>query len=161
MFFLSQVLVSTTSSSQVEGSLLLWKPRLFTRHIRITLHIYGLWHPSVIYGGTISWCLRRTPTKMSVTQATLRAGNTIRGQLIRDRIIYRSTLLILICKYRVCRAQADWTFILPSELPAKQLRHLPRKMSPRDTTCKKYMYLYLYIFNTWWWPYWPKLVVKF
>jgi hypothetical protein len=26
------------------------------------------------------------------------------------------------------RAQADWTFILPSELPAKELRHSPRKM---------------------------------
>jgi hypothetical protein len=28
----------------------------------------------------------------------------------------------------VFRAQADWTFILPSELPTKELRHLPRKM---------------------------------
>jgi hypothetical protein len=26
------------------------------------------------------------------------------------------------------RAQADWTFILPSELPTKELCHLPRKM---------------------------------
>jgi hypothetical protein len=25
------------------------------------------------------------------------------------------------------RAQADWTFILPPELPTKELRHLPRK----------------------------------
>jgi hypothetical protein len=25
----------------------------------------------------------------------------------------------------VFRAQADWTFILPSELPTKELRHLP------------------------------------
>jgi hypothetical protein len=33
--------------------------------------------------------------------------------------------------YRVFRAQADWTFILLSELPAKELRHLPRKMPPR------------------------------
>jgi hypothetical protein len=31
-------------------------------------------------------------------------------------------------------AQADWTFILPSELPAKVLRQLPRKMPPRGTT---------------------------
>jgi hypothetical protein len=31
----------------------------------------------------------------------------------------------------VFRAQAIWTFILPSELPAKELRHLPRKMPPR------------------------------
>jgi hypothetical protein len=30
------------------------------------------------------------------------------------------------CIYRVFRALADWTFILPSELPAKELRHLPR-----------------------------------
>jgi hypothetical protein len=28
----------------------------------------------------------------------------------------------------VFRAQADWTFILASELPKKELRHLPRKM---------------------------------
>jgi hypothetical protein len=28
----------------------------------------------------------------------------------------------------VLRAQADWTFILPSELPTKELRHLQRKM---------------------------------
>jgi hypothetical protein len=28
----------------------------------------------------------------------------------------------------VFRAQADWTFILPSELSTKELRHLPRKM---------------------------------
>jgi hypothetical protein len=28
----------------------------------------------------------------------------------------------------VFRAQADWTFILPLELPIKELRHLPRKM---------------------------------
>jgi fucose 4-O-acetylase-like acetyltransferase len=37
-------------------------------------------------------------------------------------------------KYRVFRAQADWTFILPSELPAKELRHLPSKMPPRGAT---------------------------
>jgi hypothetical protein len=30
--------------------------------------------------------------------------------------------------YRVFRAQADWTFILQSEFPAKELRHLPRKI---------------------------------
>jgi hypothetical protein len=35
--------------------------------------------------------------------------------------------------YRVFRAQADWTFILRSEFPAKELRHLPRKMLPRGT----------------------------
>jgi hypothetical protein len=31
----------------------------------------------------------------------------------------------------VFRAQADGTFILPSELPTKELRHLPRIMSPQ------------------------------
>jgi hypothetical protein len=31
-------------------------------------------------------------------------------------------------EYWVFRAQADWAFILPSELPTKELRHLPRKM---------------------------------
>jgi hypothetical protein len=41
---------------------------------------------------------------------------------------------ILIFLYRVFRAQADWTFILPSELPAKALHHLPRKMLQRGTT---------------------------
>jgi hypothetical protein len=30
--------------------------------------------------------------------------------------------------YQVFRAQADWTFILLSELPAKELLHLPRGM---------------------------------
>jgi hypothetical protein len=30
-------------------------------------------------------------------------------------------------KYRVFRAQADCTFILPSEFPAKELLHLPEK----------------------------------
>jgi hypothetical protein len=29
--------------------------------------------------------------------------------------------------YRVFRAQADWTFILPSGFPTKELRHLPRR----------------------------------
>jgi hypothetical protein len=32
------------------------------------------------------------------------------------------------------KVQADWTFILPSEFPAKALRHLQRKMPPRGTT---------------------------
>jgi hypothetical protein len=34
--------------------------------------------------------------------------------------------------YGVFREQADWTFILPSELPTKELRPLPRKMPPKD-----------------------------
>jgi hypothetical protein len=37
-------------------------------------------------------------------------------------------------KYRMFTAQADWALILPSELPAKELRHLPRKIPPRGTT---------------------------
>jgi hypothetical protein len=36
--------------------------------------------------------------------------------------------------YRVFGTQSDWIFILPSELSAKELRHLPRKMPPRGTT---------------------------
>jgi hypothetical protein len=36
--------------------------------------------------------------------------------------------------YRVFRAQADWAFMLPLELPAKKLRHLTRKMLPRGIT---------------------------
>jgi hypothetical protein len=36
--------------------------------------------------------------------------------------------------YRLFRTQADWTFNLPSEFPAKELRHLPRKMPPRSTS---------------------------
>jgi hypothetical protein len=36
--------------------------------------------------------------------------------------------------YWMFTAQADWTFILPSEFPAKEQRHFPRKMPPRGTT---------------------------
>jgi hypothetical protein len=36
--------------------------------------------------------------------------------------------------YQVFRAQADWTLILPSQFPAKELCHLPRNMPPRGTT---------------------------
>jgi hypothetical protein len=39
--------------------------------------------------------------------------------------------------YRVFRAQADWTFILPSELSVKELRYLLRKMRPRSTTYRE------------------------
>jgi hypothetical protein len=35
--------------------------------------------------------------------------------------------------YGVFRAQADWTFILLSELPAKELCHLLRIMPPHST----------------------------
>jgi hypothetical protein len=41
--------------------------------------------------------------------------------------------------YRVFRAQADWTFILPSQLPTKELRHLPRKMLPQAYQTSQYM----------------------
>jgi hypothetical protein len=34
----------------------------------------------------------------------------------------------------VFREQADWTFILPSEFLAKELLHLTRNMTQRDTT---------------------------
>jgi hypothetical protein len=34
----------------------------------------------------------------------------------------------------VFKAQADWTLILPFELPAKELSHLPRKMPLHGTT---------------------------
>jgi hypothetical protein len=37
------------------------------------------------------------------------------------------------------RAQADWTFILPSELPTKELRHLPRKMPPQADHTSQYV----------------------
>jgi hypothetical protein len=48
----------------------------------------------------------------------------------RDRTAIRlvgGTTHLHVSLYRVFRAQADWTFILTSELPAKVLRHLPRK----------------------------------
>jgi hypothetical protein len=41
--------------------------------------------------------------------------------------------------YWVFIAQADWTFILPSELPTKELRHLPRKMSLQAYRISQYM----------------------
>jgi hypothetical protein len=39
----------------------------------------------------------------------------------------------------VFRAQADCTFILPSELPAKELRLLPRKMPPQAYQTSQYV----------------------
>jgi hypothetical protein len=44
---------------------------------------------------------------------------------------YKNPPLELILSYWVFRAQADWTFILPSELLTKELLHLPRKMPPQ------------------------------
>jgi hypothetical protein len=41
--------------------------------------------------------------------------------------------------YRVFRAQADWTFILPSELLTTELRHLPRKMPPQAYQTSQYV----------------------
>jgi hypothetical protein len=38
----------------------------------------------------------------------------------------------------VFRAQADWTFISPSELSAKQQRHLLRKMPPQAYQTSQY-----------------------
>jgi hypothetical protein len=37
------------------------------------------------------------------------------------------------------RAQADWTFILPSELPTKDLRHWPRKIPPQAYQTSQYV----------------------
>jgi hypothetical protein len=39
----------------------------------------------------------------------------------------------------VFREQANWTFILPSELPTKELRHLPRKMPPQAYQTSQYV----------------------
>jgi hypothetical protein len=39
----------------------------------------------------------------------------------------------------VFKAQADWTFILPPELPTKDLHHLPRKMPPQAYKTSQYM----------------------
>jgi hypothetical protein len=39
----------------------------------------------------------------------------------------------------VFRAQADWKFILPSELPRKVLHHLPRKMTPQAYQTSQYV----------------------
>jgi hypothetical protein len=39
----------------------------------------------------------------------------------------------------VFKAQADWTFILPSELPTKELHHLPRKISPQAYQTSQYV----------------------
>jgi hypothetical protein len=40
-------------------------------------------------------------------------------------------------KYRLFRAQADWTFILLLEITSKALRHLPRKIPPRRNANSK------------------------
>jgi hypothetical protein len=39
----------------------------------------------------------------------------------------------------VFRAQADWTFILLSELPTKELRHLTTKMPPQAYQTSQYV----------------------
>jgi hypothetical protein len=44
------------------------------------------------------------------------------------------------------RAQVDWTFILPSELPVKELHRLPRKMPPQACQTSQYVVLHDSIF---------------
>jgi hypothetical protein len=44
------------------------------------------------------------------------------------------------------RAQADWTFILPLELPTKELRQLPSKMPPQTYRTSQYVMLHGRIF---------------
>jgi hypothetical protein len=44
-------------------------------------------------------------------------------------------------KYRVFRAQADWTFISPSELPMKELCRLPIKMPSQAYQTSQYVVL--------------------
>jgi hypothetical protein len=39
----------------------------------------------------------------------------------------------------VFRAQADWAFILPSKLPTKGLRHIPRKMPQQGYQTSQYV----------------------
>jgi hypothetical protein len=39
----------------------------------------------------------------------------------------------------VFKAQADWTCLLPSELPTKELRHLPRKVPPQAYLASQYV----------------------
>jgi hypothetical protein len=41
--------------------------------------------------------------------------------------------------YRIFRAQADLTFILSSELPTKELHHLPRKIPPQAYQTSQYV----------------------
>jgi hypothetical protein len=62
--------------------------------------------------------------------------NILLRRLINWYPVLNSYFLVSIkrCIYRVFRAQADWTFILPSELPAKELRHLLRKLPPLGAT---------------------------
>jgi hypothetical protein len=50
----------------------------------------------------------------------------------------------------VFRAQADWTFTLPSELPTKELRHLLRKMLPQAHRTSQYVVLHGSIFDSKW-----------
>jgi hypothetical protein len=45
--------------------------------------------------------------------------------------------------------QADWTFILPSELPMKALRHLPRKMPPQTYQTSQYVVMHGIFFGKW------------
>jgi hypothetical protein len=49
----------------------------------------------------------------------------------RERILLRLEAIRIELKFRVFKAQANWSFLLPSELPTNELRHLPRKMPPQ------------------------------
>jgi hypothetical protein len=53
---------------------------------------------------------------------------------------------ITVTLYRVFRGQADWTFILPLELPTTELRHSPRKMLPQAYQTSQYVVLRSTIF---------------
>jgi hypothetical protein len=48
--------------------------------------------------------------------------------------------------YKVLRVQADWTFILPLELPTKELRYLLRKMLPQAYQTSQFVMLCCGIF---------------
>jgi hypothetical protein len=53
--------------------------------------------------------------------------------------LYICIFIAFIYLCRVFRAQAGWTFILLSELPTKELRHLPRKMPSQAYQTSQYM----------------------
>jgi hypothetical protein len=57
--------------------------------------------------------------------------------LLGQLAVTRATSVFSI--YRVFRAQADRTFILPSELPTKELCRLPRKMPPQTYQSSNYV----------------------
>jgi hypothetical protein len=70
-------------------------------------------------------------TNVKITNMTRRTFYPTRGEEVTDPTQDGEKT---VQRYRVFRAQADWTFILQSEFFAKELRHLPKKMQPRGTT---------------------------